>query len=133
VSSKEKSDAIKMPVAVLVNRETGGAGEALAAVMRDTGAGLILGGATVGRAMIGQEYPLKNGQRLRIATSPVRVGDGTALSSQGLKPDIEVAASLEDERAYLDDPYGALTKTNPATAGLSFTNQPAGTNRPARH
>ena len=132
VSSKEKSDAIKMPVAVLVNRETGGAGEALAAIMRETGGGLILGSATTGRAMIGQEFPLKNGQRLRIATSPVKLGDGTPLSPQGLKPDIEVAVSPEDERNYLGDPYVSLTKTSAPAAGLSLTNQPGGTNRPGR-
>ena len=94
VRSKEKSDAISLPVAVLVNRQTAGAAEALAAVLRETGAGLILGSRTAGQAMIAQEFPLKNGERLRIATAPIQLGDGSALSAQGLKPDIavEVAA-----------------------------------------
>ena len=64
VRSKEKSDAIALPVAVLVNRQTAGAAEALAAVLRETGAGLILGGKTAGQAMVAQEFPLKNGDRL---------------------------------------------------------------------
>jgi hypothetical protein len=112
VKSKAKEDAIKLPVAVLVNRGTIGAAEALAAVLRETGAGLILGGRTAGGAMIGQEFSLKNGQRLRIATSPVKLGDGSAMSAQGLKPDIEVDVSAQDERAYRDDAYAMLPKTN---------------------
>jgi hypothetical protein len=132
-TAKEKSDAIKLPVGVLVDRETGGAAEALAAVLRETGAGLILGGVTAGRAMIGQEFPLKNGQRLRVATLPVKVGDGLALTTRGLQPDIEVFVTPDDERAYLEDPYGPGTKLAAGGGGgLSLTNPVSGTNRTAR-
>ena len=133
VSSKDKTDAIKMPVGVLVNRESGGAAEALAGVLRETGAGLILGSLTAGRAMIGQEFPLKNGQRLRVATLPVKIADGLALSPRGLKPDIEVTVAAEDERGFFDDPYGAAPKIGAAgVGGFSLTNQASGTNPPAR-
>lgn len=132
-SSKEKTDAIKLPVSVLVNRETGGAAEALAAVMRETGAGLILGGTTEGSALIAKEFPLRNGQRLRVATTPVKVGEGLALSTRGVKPDIEVAVNLDDERGWLDDPYGLSSRVaGVADGGLSLTNSAGGTNRPAR-
>src|SRR5438094_371899 len=50
VRSKEKADAITVPVAVLVNRRTAGAAEAVAAVLRQTGAGLVLGSKTAGQA-----------------------------------------------------------------------------------
>lgn len=133
VTSKEKTDAIRLPVGVLVNRESSGAAEALAAMFRETGAGLILGGVTAGRAMIGQEFPLKNGQRLRVATLPVKVGDGLALTASGLKPDIEVPVTPEEERRYLGDPYGTATRSAAAgAAGSSLTNPAAGTNRVAR-
>ena len=107
VRSKDKSDAISLPVAVLVNRQTAGAAEALAAVLRETGSGLILGDRTAGQAMIAQEFPLKNGERLRIATAPIQLGDGSALSEQGLKPDITVEVTPADERAYYADAYKA--------------------------
>jgi C-terminal processing protease CtpA/Prc len=133
VKSEKKDDIIKLPAAVLVNRETGGAAEALAAVLREAGVALILGGTTAGRAMISQEFTLKSGQRLRIATSPVKLGDGTALSAQGVKPDIEVVVNADQERAYFEDAYTRLTKANLAAgAGLSATNQLDGTNRPSR-
>src|ERR1041384_5562093 len=88
--SQEKNNAIGVPVALLVNHETAAAAEALAAVFRETGSGLIFGGRTAGQALLAKEFPLKNGDRLRIATAAIQLGDGTALSSQGVKPDIQV-------------------------------------------
>jgi hypothetical protein len=133
VRSKEKADAISVPVAILVNRSTAGAGEALAAAMREAGAGLILGGVTAGQAMIAQEFPLKNGDRLRIATAPVQLGDGSALSFQGLKPDIAVDVTPEDERAYYADSFKVPGRSDPpAGASLSLTNAASGTNRTPR-
>ena len=117
VQSKEKKDAITIPIAVLVNKQTAGAPEALAALMRQTGAGLILGGVTAGRAMIAQEFPLKNGERLRIATSPIVMGDGSSVSSQGLKPDIAVDVSSADERAYYADAFKVIPRTNSLSPG----------------
>jgi len=133
VRSKEKSDAISLPVAVLVNRATLGAAEALAAVLRHTGAGLILGGTTAGQAMIAQEFPLKTGGRLRIATAPIQLGNGSALSGQGLKPDIAVEVSAPDERAYYADAYRIPSRTELlAGGGPALTNAAGGTNRAVR-
>jgi len=131
--SKEDSDSISLPVAVLVNRQTTGAAEALAGVLRQTGSGLILGNRTAGQAMIAQEFPLKNGDRLRVATAPIRLGDGTALSADGLKPDIAVEVAPGDERAYYADAYQVPKRAEvPTRAATGLTNQASGTNRAAR-
>jgi C-terminal processing protease CtpA/Prc len=134
VESKEKSDAITLPVAVLVNRQTAGAAEALAAILRETGAGLILGGKTAGQALIAQEFPLKNGDVLRIATTPVLLGDGTPMSTEGLAPDITVAVTPEQERVYYADAFKTMPKSDLlAGSGLSLSNNTAAsTNRAAR-
>jgi C-terminal processing protease CtpA/Prc len=129
--SKDKENAIRLPVAVLVNRDTSGAAEAMAAILRETGAGLILGGTTAGGAMIAKDFPLRGGQHLRIATVPVKLGDGSPMSAQGVKPDIEVAVSVEEERAYFKDAYATLSRTNTGS-GLSVFASVEGTNRPAR-
>jgi len=126
VSSHEKSDALSMPVAVLVNRQTAGASEALAAAIRETGSGLILGSRTAGEAMVGQDFPLKNGDELRIASAPVLLADGTKLSFDGIKPDIDVTVSVESERAFYADAFLEKTKTN-QLAGAS-TNRVGATN-----
>ncbi len=132
VQSKEKKDAITLPVAVLVNRQTAGAPEALAAMLRQTGAGLILGGVTAGKAMVAKDFPLKDGERLRIATSPIVMGDGSSVSSQGLKPDISVEVSAGEERAYFADAFRVIPRTNVPSSSLSGTNVAATTNRNVR-
>jgi C-terminal processing protease CtpA/Prc len=126
VASHEKTNAITVPIGVLVNHETSGAAEALAAMVRQIGAGLILGSRTAGNAMVMQDFTLKDGEHLRIGSAPVTLGDGAALSMDGIKPDIDVTVSLEAERAYYADAF--LVVSNKA-AGLSATNQPSGTNQ----
>ena len=133
VRSKEKTDNIAVPLAVLVNRQTAGAAEALAAMLRETGAGLILGGHTAGLAMVAQEYPLKDGERLRIATTPIFLGDGSVLPGQGLKPDIAVEVAADEERGYYADAFKEPARAvAPANSGLVATNLAQGTNRTRR-
>ncbi|HEY5910597.1 MAG TPA: S41 family peptidase, partial [Verrucomicrobiae bacterium] len=127
--SKTKRDAITIPLAVLVNDQTARAAEALAAVLRETSVALLLGRKTSGQALITQEYPLKNGQRLRIATASIQVGEGVLLTSQGVKPDILVEVSAADERAYFADAYKDPARTNPPPSGSFSSSQQDGTNR----
>ena len=102
--------APKTPVIVLVNAATSGAAEVLAAELRDSG-GLILGSPTAGLAMRMQDFPLANGERLRIATTPVQF-HGADLTR--LQPDIFVKTGLDEDRSYLSQPYEPL---NTAKAG----------------
>lgn len=135
VESKAKTDAIKLPLAILVNRQTSVAAEALAAVLRATGAGLVIGSSTAGRATLGREFPLQNGERLRIATAEIKVGSGAVLSAQGVKPDIQVAVGAADEKGYFADAYKNLFKPTNLLAGANatLTNSAASeTNRSAR-
>jgi hypothetical protein len=133
VSAPDNTNAIQLPVAMLVNHGTSGAAEALAAILRSTGAGLILGGQTAGEAMITQDFPLKGDAQLRVATAPVILGNGTSLSLAGLKPDIDVRVGPDDERAYYADAFYVMRKPNLlATAALSATNNPDGTNTTRR-
>lgn len=113
LSSHQKANAITVPVAVLVNHQTSGASEAFAAMLRETGSALILGSRTAGGAMLTQDYPLANGDRLRIASAPITLGDGVRLSAEGLKPDIDV--NVENERAFYADAFLVVPTTNGPT------------------
>jgi len=129
----ENPKPIALPAAVLVNGDTTGAAEALAAVLREIGAALLLGSKTAGHAMITQEFPLKTGDRLRIAVSPVELGDGAKLTGEGVVPDIAVRVNPQEERAYFADAYAVPQRTNAFyTAGISTTNELAVTNRSGR-
>ncbi len=130
--SKEAGALISVPAAVLVNGKTVGAAEALAAILRDTGTGLLLGSRTAGMAAAGREFVLSTGQRLRINVHPVRLGSGAAMPAGGLAPDISVEVSPDDERAYYIDAFAALSKTNGADAATGAAVSPSGTNRISR-
>ena len=115
--STAKTNAFSQPLAVLVNRETRGAAEAVAAGLRHAGIALVLGGTTAGEASLYREFTLSNGRRLRLAVTPVLTGDGVPLAAGGVIPDIPVAVRIESERSYLADPFAlavgsASTSTN---------------------
>lgn len=115
------------PVVTLVNRETSGAAETLAAVLRGVGRGLILGARTAGKAGVVKEFALANGDRLQIVTRAIRLGDGSEIKATGVVPDIEVEVSPSAEKVYYEDPF-ALPQLGAQTSagGLagSRTNQP---------
>lgn len=127
VSSEAKTNAIRLPLAILVNSETGGSAEALAAILRSGGLGLVLGTCTAGEAFVNQTFPLKNGAELRVASAPLTLGNGASLSTNGLKPDIEVKVNAEDERAFYADSFLVIRRTNLLASSISSgTNQFAG-------
>jgi hypothetical protein len=127
VNSTDKTNAFRQPVAILVNQFTTGAAEALAAVLRQKDVGLLIGTNTAGQASMTKDFPLQNGEILRIAVAPIKTGDGDVV--ERLKPDIQVEVNPEDERSYFLDAYksmprggtGATGTTN--IASLSVTNK----------
>jgi hypothetical protein len=119
--STKKDNAISVPLAALINSNTSEAAEGLAALLRQTSAGLLLGSQTAGRASLFKEFPLTNGDTLRIAAGQIKLGDG-AVFTGGIKPDIEVRISPEDERAYWEQPYqvpGQAAITNASATNLT--------------
>ena len=117
----------KTPLIVLVNGATMGAAELLAAELHEAGA-LILGNPTAGLAMTTEDFPLANGQHLRLATTPIK-WHGADLGR--LQPDIIVKVGLEDERGYLANPYTSTatvdgpqgTDTNSLSSLLDHTSE----------
>jgi hypothetical protein len=106
------------PLAVLVNGETRGAAEALAAALHQAGAGLIIGSPTAGKATAFREFPLSNGEWLRVAATPVASG-GSVISR--VQPDIAVTFTAGDERVFFDNPYQALAAGNAnSSPGTNF-------------
>ena len=110
--STSKSTPINVPVALLANRKTSGAAEALAGMMRQAEIGLLLGSKTAGQASIAKEFELSNGQHLRVGTTPVRLANGKFLPSSGIAPDISIDIPAEDELAYYGDAYKNLMRSN---------------------
>lgn len=108
--STSKTARLKVPVAILVNEQTRGASEALAAILREEELGLVIGSRTAGEALLYQEFTLSTGQKLRLGSIPVSLPDGQALSGEGLRPDIAVAVDAAAEEAYYADPFLDLSR-----------------------
>ena len=105
VQATTKTNALALPLAILVNGETRGGAEALAAALHGLRLGLLIGAPTAGQASVFREFTLSTGHRLRVAIAPVLVGDGNPVPSQGLTPEISVVVPAAEEQAYLADPF----------------------------
>lgn len=77
-------------VAVLVNRGTAGAAEALAAALRDQGRAALVGTRTAGHAAQESHHPLGDGLVLQLADTSLLAADGTSWATTGLLPDLVV-------------------------------------------
>jgi len=100
----------------------------LAAVLRDAGVALIFGNRTAGRAMVTRDFPLSNGDVLRISVAPLKLGSGAELGAEGVQPDILVAVRPADEQLYYEDAHRLIVRTNlpsgMGTLALAPTNRP---------
>ena len=119
VAAQSKDDALSLPLMVVINHQTRGAAEALAAVLRSSKAGLLVGSATAGEARLYREHDLPDGRKVRIASGSVRLAGGSTLPTDGVAPDIMVLTPAADERKYLEDPYRVLARSE--EAGVSVT------------
>jgi len=125
---------IDLPVAVLANKETRGAPEALAALIRETGTGLVIGSTTAGEARLFERFTLSTGQELKIGTVPIEVGAGKKLPSKGLAPDIAVTVNPSAEKVFYRDPFRSISPVTAQAAPTASTNEiaAASTNRSRR-
>jgi hypothetical protein len=132
--SSVKTNALDLPIALLVNRKTSGAAEAFAAMLRQGQIGLLIGTNTAGNAAIAKEFVLSTGQRVRVASTPVKLGNDKAFPAGGLQPDIFVSVSPDDELAWFDDAYKVMAKSTARVNIGSSTNDVASlsTNRSHR-
>ena len=118
-----QTDVLNIPLAVLINKQTEGAAEALAAILREMQFGLLIGGNSAGRARVYKDFPLSTGQVLQIAESRVRLANGQELSPAGLSPDLMVNTPLEQEKFYLEDPYATYIQTGGGPSGKDTANR----------
>jgi len=135
VSSTTKTNAIKLPLVVLINAETSAAAEALGAVLRIKDRCLLLGNSTAGLAVMTTDYPLKNGQKLRVATAGVKLGNGELLSHDGISPDIRVQVDAAVEKAFYADSFKEEASSKPILPNILGEHSPlnaGGTNATAK-
>jgi hypothetical protein len=99
--------AVNLPLAILVNRQTRGAPEVLAAILQEQKLAAVIGSATRGETAEYQDFKLAGGHSLRLATVAIRLGAGQPIPAGGIRPDILITVPEREERAYLQNPFQA--------------------------
>jgi hypothetical protein len=88
-------------LAVLVDEETSGAAEVVAAALKVKAHALLIGQKTTGSAAEYQSSPIGNNLLLAIAVTQVQVPGYPAIFPNGLQPDISVSQPVGQERSVL--------------------------------
>lgn len=86
--------AFTKPLVILMNRQTAGAAEALAASLRASRGAILVGRSSAAQAAKYIDLKLQSGRYLRLAAGEVVLADGTRIFGQPLTPDIAI---------YIDD------------------------------
>lgn len=89
--------ATDAPVVVLVDGNTAGAAEVLAAALRDTGRATLVGSATMGKGSVQVTKPLSFGGALRYTAARYKSAGGYSIDRVGVTPDIAVADDGESD------------------------------------
>lgn len=99
---------------VLVDLNTAGAGEVIAAVLRTQARAVIIGQATKGEAVEFSEVPLPSGQKLRVAVAEVALPDNLKVFPGGVKPDVivDVPQKTTDELLHAELEKGVAPLVN---------------------
>ncbi len=85
-------------IALLVDGETAGASEVLAAVLRHYEKAIVVGQKTAGRAVDYTDLPLPSGNVLRVAVAEAVLPDQRPRFPDGVTPDLPVAMPIADKR-----------------------------------
>ena len=86
---------------VLVDRDTAGSAEIIAAVLRTHVRAMVIGQRTKGEAVEFAELPLAGGKLLRVAVAEVGLPDNVAVFPGGVKPDLLVEVAQETTNEVL--------------------------------
>lgn len=83
-----RGGAMKLPLVVLVDRESASAAEIVAAALQDNRRAVIVGENTFGKALVQSIRPLGNGTALRLTTAHYVTPSGADISLRGVTPDL---------------------------------------------
>jgi carboxyl-terminal processing protease len=96
LSAAPKNEVWDGPLAVLIDTGTAGAGEIVAAALRDADRGPIVGERTFGRVGIQKQLPLAEGGMILTVARYVSP-KGTAIHGQGVQPTVAVSSGHDTD------------------------------------
>src|SRR5437016_4045704 len=96
--SSDRDPAFQGLIVALIDSDTAGGAETVAADLRFYDKALLVGQPTAGRAVEYADLPLPSGKILRVASSEAVMSDGQPLFPAGVNPDLPVEMSVADKR-----------------------------------
>lgn len=87
---------IELPTVVIINEGSASASEILAGSLQDHGEAVILGARSFGKGSVQTVLPMDSGAALRLTTALYFTKSGRSIQAEGVTPDLEVPATLED-------------------------------------
>ena len=91
--TNDRDPVFQGTIMVLIDGETSGPAEAMAAALKAHGQALLIGQPSAGLAVEYSDFPLSSGKILRIAVGEVVGPNGQSLFPGGVKPDLPVELS----------------------------------------
>jgi carboxyl-terminal processing protease len=80
--------AVRLPLVVLVDRDSASSAEIVAAALHDNRRAILLGEHTFGKGLIQELRPLPNGAALRLTTARYLTPSGRDINTRGVYPDL---------------------------------------------
>lgn len=114
-----KSELEKAPfdIVTLVDKGTASSAEILASAIQDSGAGILLGQQTYGKAVIQSPFYVKNGMVLKLTVGGYITRNGNEINGIGLSPDVEVTNKTEQINTSKYTKFDFLTPTSLGASG----------------
>lgn len=99
------AESVDIPVAVLVNEKTSGAGELLACDIKDFGIGTVVGKTTAGNGSYQKIFELEDGGALVLTTAKLMPYKSDCYDAVGVSPDYEIEQKESTEDLAKDNQY----------------------------
>ncbi|MDZ4814795.1 MAG: S41 family peptidase [Verrucomicrobiota bacterium] len=96
-TAKSVTPNLDVPLVLVVNSETSGSAEALAAALKEKSRAIIVGNETSGRGASFIDTPLSTGRMLRLTNARLVYPSGFEIFPKGLAPDITVSMDLAEQ------------------------------------
>ena len=101
-TSTGDSMSTKLPIVVVINRNTEGVAEVIAECLREQNRAVIVGSNSGGRAVYYDEMKWSNDRFLRVASQRVLKASGVPLFPGSVEPDLKVLMSPKEETKLLE-------------------------------
>ena len=103
---RSDEDTLGLPVVVLVDEYTSGAGEYFAAALQSSGSAIVVGTVTAGFGYEQSRIDLSDGSAIVLSSREYYTPEGISLQETGMTPDRNVPMSVEALYALLEEDEG---------------------------